>query len=88
MGEGGGGWVGSPDPINLWELKLVWGGEVGGEPHSILYWVEKDNPRGPTPSNPANDPQYPHWEYSVRRWVAAQIPIQQPVLFIQNPGDF
>ncbi|OHB07743.1 MAG: hypothetical protein A2944_00275 [Candidatus Zambryskibacteria bacterium RIFCSPLOWO2_01_FULL_52_12] len=77
-----------PEPINPSELKPVLRGEVGGEPHSILYWVEKDNPRGPTPSNPANDPQYPHWEYSVRRWVAAQIPIQQPVLFIQNPGDF
>lgn len=39
-----------------------------GGAHSILYWVDKDNPRGPQPSNPASDPQFANWEYSVGQW--------------------
>ncbi len=66
-----------PQPIDPSELKPILRGEIGGEPHSILHWVSKDNPRGPTPSNPTSDPQYSHWEYSVRRFLS-----------IQNPGDF
>ncbi|MDB5238831.1 MAG: putative penicillin-binding protein [Candidatus Parcubacteria bacterium] len=37
--------------------------------HSILYWVDKDNPRGPVPSNPGADPQFASWEYAVARWL-------------------
>jgi penicillin-binding protein 1C len=36
--------------------------------HNILHWVDKDNPRGPIPHNPAADPQYNNWEYAVRTW--------------------
>lgn len=38
------------------------------EIHSILHWVDKDNPRGPAPTNPQNDPQYRLWEAPVRAW--------------------
>ena len=41
----------------------------GMEVHSILHWVNKDDPQGPPPANPANDPQYTHWEYSVLNWI-------------------
>lgn len=34
-------------------------------PHSILYWTDKENPNGPPPPNPSQDPQYPYWEYGV-----------------------
>lgn len=34
--------------------------------HSILYWVDKNNPTGAQPNNPANDPQYRYWEASVQ----------------------
>lgn len=57
-----------PEPENYAELKPVLRGEVGPGPHSILYWVDKDNPRGPIPSNPARDPQFNNWEYSVQHW--------------------
>lgn len=40
--------------------------------HSILHYVDKDNPRGPYPNNPARDPQYPLWEYGVRNWKESQ----------------
>jgi hypothetical protein len=39
--------------------------------HSILYFVNKDNPRGPQPSNPNNDPQFSLWEYPVSLWKAS-----------------
>jgi 1A family penicillin-binding protein len=39
-----------------------------GGVHSILYWLNKDDPRGGAPGNPASDPQFDHWEYSVRLW--------------------
>jgi len=36
--------------------------------HSILFYVNKDDPQGPYPSNPANDPQFSNWEYGVKKW--------------------
>ncbi len=39
--------------------------------HSILYWVDKDNPAGPAPITPENDPQFALWEYPIRKWVTA-----------------
>jgi 1A family penicillin-binding protein len=40
---------------------------VGGT-HSILNWINKDDPRGEYPSNPTNDSQFERWEYGVRIW--------------------
>jgi 1A family penicillin-binding protein len=40
--------------------------------HDILYWVDKNNPLGPKPTNPENDPQFNRWEYSVKKWAASQ----------------
>ncbi len=57
-----------PEPEDPSELKPVLRGEVSAEPHSILYWLDKDNPRGPAPSNPSRDPQFKNWEYSVQRF--------------------
>lgn len=42
----------------------------GGSAHEILYYVDKDNPRGPMPFNPEADPMYERWEEGVRKWVA------------------
>lgn len=36
--------------------------------HSILYWVDKENPRGPKPDNPGTDSQFSRWEYPVEKW--------------------
>lgn len=44
---------------------------LSGGIHSELYWINKDDPRGPIPSNPASDPQYMYWEYSVQKWAQA-----------------
>ncbi len=40
-------------------------------PHSLLYWTDKNNPQGPAPTNPAQDPQFSYWEYGVSAWYAA-----------------
>lgn len=37
--------------------------------HNILYYVNKDDPRGNAPKNPENDPQYKNWEKAVQKWV-------------------
>ena len=37
--------------------------------HSILYWVDKDNPTsGIRPQNPASDPQFNYWETAVVKY--------------------
>lgn len=40
--------------------------------HSILYYVDKDNPQGPYPANPALDPQFNRWEGPVLAWAKSQ----------------
>jgi len=41
---------------------------ISSNVHNILHFVDKNNPNGPYPSNPRNDPQYENWEYSVQQW--------------------
>lgn len=41
-----------------------------GAYHDILYWVDKNNPLGPPPANPASDPQYHYWDIPVQNWMA------------------
>ena len=38
-------------------------------PHDILHYVIKDDPRGPAPSNPNDDPQYENWEIGLQAWI-------------------
>ncbi|MBX9906749.1 PBP1A family penicillin-binding protein [Patescibacteria group bacterium] len=45
--------------------------------HDILYFVDKDNPQGPNPRNPENDPQFSYWEYPVSLWKSGLIGASQ-----------
>jgi 1A family penicillin-binding protein len=36
--------------------------------HNILHYVNRADPRGAYPTNPANDQQYANWEYAVQAW--------------------
>ncbi len=36
--------------------------------HSILFWVDRNDILGTPPANPANDPQFNHWEIPVQDW--------------------
>lgn len=40
--------------------------------HDILYYVNKDDPRGPAPQDPRNDPQFELWESRVQAWAQKQ----------------
>lgn len=42
------------------------------EVHNILYYVDRNNPQGPYPSQPQNDPQFKAWEAAVRLWAEGQ----------------
>ena len=42
---------------------------VTPNPHEILYWVNKDDPAGPPPANPYDDPQFLLWEIPAQRWI-------------------
>jgi len=41
-------------------------------PHTILHYINKDDPRGAAPTNPADDPQYESWEQSLQQWIQKQ----------------
>ncbi|MFH1354240.1 MAG: PBP1A family penicillin-binding protein [bacterium] len=38
------------------------------ELHSILFYVQRDNPLGPSPANAENDPQFKRWEEGIAAW--------------------
>ncbi len=63
----------SPD-ANAGSLPPVLTGNWNTDPsqgvHEILYWIDKDNPRGGRPANPASDSQFAHWDYPVSLWAA------------------
>lgn len=58
-----------PEAEDPESLKPVLRGDLSSANHSILYWVYKDNPRGPQPANPGADPQFNNWEFAVQRWL-------------------
>lgn len=39
------------------------------QPHSILHYVQKDDPRGDPPKKPESDPQYVGWETGIQEWI-------------------
>ena len=41
-------------------------------PHSILYYVDKNDPLGDAPKNPSADPQFSLWEGAVQKWFEKQ----------------
>jgi len=52
--------------------------------HCILYYVNKDDPRGPAPSDPASaDSAYATWEEGVQNWLKKQPGGDVPT----NPND-
>ena len=50
------------------------------EVHTILYYVNKDNPGGPAPASPTKDPMFARWEKPVQDWA------KKNGYVAQNPG--
>ena len=64
----------SPDPVFVNKMMLN-GSYVGGYGvHTILYYVDKNDPRGPFPSSPYSDRQFLNWEASVAKWAQSVFP--------------
>lgn len=57
-------------------------------PHDILYYVNKDDPRGPQPANPADDPQYEIWEQGLQDWAARQTAAGNTITFSEPPTEY
>lgn len=65
------------------------------EVHTILYYLNKDNPQGEKPDNPTADPQFFNWEQSILQWLknpnrAALVPFnsQIPLSNEQPPTEY
>jgi hypothetical protein len=76
--------------------------KVYKEIHSILFYVDKDNPQGPQPDDPSKDPFYSAWEGALQTWAAKQgiigelpptgyddvhIPANKPEITITSPQN-
>ncbi|OGF26163.1 hypothetical protein A2331_01775 [Candidatus Falkowbacteria bacterium RIFOXYB2_FULL_34_18] len=48
------------------------------QPHSILYYVDKNDPLGPKPENPEKDPQFKEWEKGVALWLEKKLASSSP----------
>jgi len=57
-----------PDPAIV--EKPILKGEyiINNQIHTILYYVNKRDPNGPAPENPANDSQFVNWETGIQEW--------------------
>jgi penicillin-binding protein 1A len=56
-------------------------------PHDILYYVNKDDPRGPIPADPTVDPQYENWETALRDWAAREKIAGREISFAEPPTE-
>tara|TARA_B100002051_G_scaffold276694_1_gene326980 strand:- start:23876 stop:26116 length:2241 start_codon:yes stop_codon:yes gene_type:complete len=56
------------NPDNEGEAPTLNIGSIYNNIHSILHYVNKDDPQGGYPANPSSDQQYENWEYGVQKW--------------------
>lgn len=54
----------------------------------ILFWVDKKNPRGPAPSNPASDPQFTNWNTAVQIWWQANAANYNAIALTDLPEEY
>ncbi len=57
-------------------------------PHDILHYVNKDDPRGPEPANPNDDPQYANWENALLEWVEREKKAGREISFETPPTEY
>jgi membrane peptidoglycan carboxypeptidase len=63
-----------PAPTNPTKPILAGDYLANNQLHTILYYVNKNDPTGPDPANPAVDPQYQNWETALQTWAAKNMP--------------
>lgn len=60
-----------PDPIENINPILLGQFPPSDPPHSILHYIEKDDPLGAPPQNPSADLMYFFWEEGIKNWISA-----------------
>ena len=63
-----------PDPTNPAKPILAGNYLYNGQMHTILYYVDKNDPTGPAPADPAADPQFHNWETDLQAWAMENMP--------------
>jgi len=58
------------------------------QPHTILHYVAKDDPRGPAPENPSDDSQYEAWEEALQSWVKKEAENGNEISFTEAPLEY
>lgn len=58
-----------PSPREVTNPILLGQFPAGDPPHSILHYIDKNNPSILSSSNPGNDPIYPFWEQGIQNWI-------------------
>jgi membrane peptidoglycan carboxypeptidase len=58
-----------PDPITTDKIMLDGSYQGPDGIHSILFYINKNDPGGSFPSVPGDDPQFKNWEEAVQRWL-------------------
>lgn len=56
---------GTPEPTDPNLKPILRGDWQSGGKHSVLHFIDKENPLGPPPIDPFDDPQYENWEKAV-----------------------
>ena len=64
----------APNPVTPSKPILSGDYTYDNQIHTILYYVNKSDPAGPNPTNPASDPQFNNWETGVLNWAKNNIP--------------
>ena len=57
-----------PDPV-INRSSVLLGQLPSDDTHTILYYINKNNPLGPQPQDPASDPQYISWQIGIDNWL-------------------
>lgn len=57
-----------PDPITN-RNPILLGQLPENDTNTILYYINKNDPLGPAPQNPSDDPQYVLWQAGINNWI-------------------
>lgn len=67
-------------------LELI-GQRTGPAYHSILYYVDRDDPLGQVPTDPAQDPQFNLWENAIKKWAEKNATSTATISGISSPAN-
>lgn len=55
--------------------------------HTILYYIDKNDPLGSAPADPASDPQFQNWENAIQDWLRHNTSFSIPTEFAPTEYD-